>query len=88
MKTTKDNHAFRNSEWDPQAAEEMCRQVRHFKIPGGKNDRILTMGDLIDRTPKNLISNVMLEEKQFDTWNYGRIVLLGDGKCTVLFLIR
>lgn len=77
-KTSRDNDAFRNSEWGPEAAEEMCRLVRHFKVPGGKDGRILTMGDLIDRTPKELISKVMLEEKLFDTWNYGRTVLLGD----------
>ncbi|KAF9309489.1 hypothetical protein BG003_009704 [Podila horticola] len=36
------------------------------------------MGDLIDRTPKELISKVMLEEKLFETWFGGRVVLLGD----------
>lgn len=78
-KTTKDNDAFRNSEWGPEAAEAMCKQVRHFKIPGGKDGRVLTMGDLIDRTPKHLICKVMLEEKLFNTWYGGRTVLLGDG---------
>ncbi|KAF8996376.1 hypothetical protein BGZ52_011433, partial [Haplosporangium bisporale] len=33
-KTSRDNDAFRNSEWGPEAAEEMCRLVRHFKVPG------------------------------------------------------
>lgn len=36
------------------------------------------MGDLIDKTPKELISKVMLEEKLLDSW-YGRTALLGDG---------
>ncbi|KAF9307779.1 hypothetical protein BG003_000217 [Podila horticola] len=36
------------------------------------------MGDLIDKTPKHLISKVMLEEKIFSTWHGGRTVLLGD----------
>ncbi|KFH66085.1 hypothetical protein MVEG_08186 [Podila verticillata NRRL 6337] len=78
-KTSRDNDAFRNSEWGPEAAEEMCRLVRHFKVPGGKDGRILTMGDLIDRTPKELISKVMLEEKLFDTWNYGRTLSPAGG---------
>ncbi|KAG0330714.1 hypothetical protein BG000_011560 [Podila horticola] len=76
--TAKSNDSFRNSEWGPEAAEVMCKEVRHFKIPGGKDGEILTIGDLIDRTPKDLISKVMLEEKIFDTWYGGRTVLLGD----------
>ncbi|KAF9374045.1 hypothetical protein CPC16_001521, partial [Podila verticillata] len=75
--SSKENDSFRNSEWGPEAAETMCKQVRHFKIPGGKEE-ILTIGDLIDRTPKDLISKVMLEEKVFDTWYGMRTVLLGD----------
>lgn len=47
----------------------------------------MTMGDLIDRTPKELISKVMLEEKLFETWFGGRVVLLGDGM-SLLQLIR
>lgn len=77
--TSKSNDSFRNSEWGPEAAEIMCKEVRHFKVPGGKDGQILTIGDLIDRTPKDLISKVMLEEKIFDTWYGGRTVLLGDG---------
>lgn len=38
-----------------------------------------TMGDLIDDTPKDLISKVFIEEKMFKTWFHGRTVLLGDG---------
>ncbi|KAG0342026.1 hypothetical protein BG000_007219 [Podila horticola] len=75
--TSKHNDAFRNSEWGPEAADAMCNEIRRFKIPGGK-DGNLTMGDLIDKTPKHLISKVMLEEKVFSTWHGGRTVLLGD----------
>ena len=39
-----------------------------------------TMGDLIDATPKDKISRVMLEEKLFDSWYFDRTVLIGDGK--------
>lgn len=76
--SSKMNDAFRNSEWGPEAAEQMCKEIRDFAIPGG--DGNLTMADLIDNTPKHLISKVMLEEKVFDTWHYGRTVLLGDGE--------
>ncbi|KAG0362307.1 hypothetical protein BG005_006137 [Podila minutissima] len=75
---SKEHDSFRNSEWGPGAAETMCNEVRDFKVPGGKDGKVTTMGDLIDRTPKHLISKVMLEEKVFDTWYSGRTVLLGD----------
>ncbi|KAF9316722.1 hypothetical protein BG003_001633 [Podila horticola] len=74
--SAKDNDFFRNSEWGPETAETMCKEVRHLKIPGGNGT--LTMKDLIDRTPKHLISRAMLEEKVFSTWYHRRTVLLGD----------
>lgn len=52
---------------------------------------MLTIGDLIDVTPKEQINKVRLEEKIFETWHLGRIVLIGDGeffgkrRCGVLF---
>lgn len=58
----------------------MCKQVRDLKLPTDSEGRVWTIGDLIDRTPKNLISKVMLEEKVFDSWHGGRTVLLGDGR--------
>ncbi|KAF9180014.1 hypothetical protein BGZ51_006513 [Haplosporangium sp. Z 767] len=71
--TSRLNDSFRNTEWGPEAAEAMCAKVRDFAFPDG-----LSVGDLIDKTPKHLISKVMLEEKLFDTWHSGRTVLLGD----------
>ncbi|KAI9240078.1 MAG: hypothetical protein BYD32DRAFT_193624 [Podila humilis] len=56
----------------------MCKEVRHLKVPGGKDGKDWTIGDIIDLTPKELISKVMLEEKLFSTWYGGRTVLLGD----------
>ncbi|KAG0090463.1 hypothetical protein BGZ93_007368 [Podila epicladia] len=76
--TSKQHDSFRNSEWGPEAAEAMCKEVRDFKVPGGREGKVTTIGDLIDRTPKHLISKVMLEEKIFHTWFGGRTVLLGD----------
>ncbi|KAF9897833.1 hypothetical protein BX616_004910 [Lobosporangium transversale] len=73
--SSKSHDSFRNSEWGPEAANAMCKEVRGFPFPGGK-DNDMTIGDLIDNTP--LISKVMLEEKVFDTWYSGRTVLIGD----------
>ncbi|KAG0337910.1 hypothetical protein BG000_004805 [Podila horticola] len=74
--TSKQNDSFRNSEWGPEAAEQMCNDVQDFPILSG--DGTLTMKDLFERSPKHLISKVMLEEKIFRTWFSGRTVLLGD----------
>ncbi|KAF8955614.1 hypothetical protein BGZ46_002586, partial [Entomortierella lignicola] len=71
--------SFRNSEWGPEAAGTMCNEVRDFPIP-----RNLTVGFLIDNTPTELISKVMLEEKMFETWYEGRTCLLGDGAVTAI----
>ncbi|KAG9071656.1 hypothetical protein KI688_005869 [Linnemannia hyalina] len=76
--TSKDNDAFRNSEWGPEAAAAMCEQVKDFPIISG-GDKILTLQDLIDRSPKEFLSKAMLEEKVFKTWFDCRTVLIGDG---------
>ncbi|KAF9097002.1 hypothetical protein BGX23_010045 [Mortierella sp. AD031] len=65
-----------NTAWGPYAAQAMCDETRSFPIPIG--DGKITLGDLYDRTPKNLVSKVSLEEKVFKTWHHGRTVLLGD----------
>ncbi|KAG0001402.1 hypothetical protein BGZ80_001503 [Entomortierella chlamydospora] len=71
--TSKTNNIFRSSEWGPEAADVMCKEVRDYPVVRG-----MKMGDLIDATPKEVICKVMLEEKLFETWTYGRTVLLGD----------
>ncbi|KAK3842219.1 MAG: hypothetical protein J3R72DRAFT_490643 [Linnemannia gamsii] len=73
--------SFRTTDWGEGGADSMCKDVRDFPIPGG--DGTLTLGDLIDKTPKDQMAKVMLEEKVFDTWYYCRAVLLGD--CTFIF---
>ncbi|KAF9308745.1 hypothetical protein BG003_010679 [Podila horticola] len=78
QETSRDEDSHDYSEWGPGAAEAMCNQVRDFKVPGGKDGKQLTIGDLIDRTPKDHISKVTLEEKLYETWSSGRTVLLGD----------
>lgn len=67
-------------EWGPAAAEAMCNEVRHFRVPGGKDGKGLTLGDYFDKSPKEYIAKVMLEEIVFDTWYGGRTVLIGDGE--------
>ncbi|KAF9309234.1 hypothetical protein BG003_010008 [Podila horticola] len=76
--TSKQNDSFRCSEWGPEAAEALAREVRVFKLPGTRNGQPLTLGDYVDRTPRNLMAKVVLEEIVFDTWYSGRAVLLGD----------
>ncbi|KAH7056127.1 hypothetical protein BKA57DRAFT_531832 [Linnemannia elongata] len=76
-KTSKENDAFRSSEWGPEAAIAMCRKVKDFPVISG-GDKIMTLKDLMDRTPQNQVSKVMLEEKVFKTWYDCRTVLLGD----------
>jgi len=46
---------------------------------------MLTLGDYLDKTPRDLLTKVMLEEIVFDTWYGGRSVLLGDGMCVYVF---
>ncbi|KAF9190695.1 hypothetical protein BGZ51_008337 [Haplosporangium sp. Z 767] len=65
------------SDWGPDAAQAMCNEVRDFVMPSATKTS-KTMGDLIDLTPKELISKIVLEEKVFDTWHAGRTVLIGD----------
>ncbi|KAK3809181.1 MAG: hypothetical protein J3Q66DRAFT_391538 [Benniella sp.] len=67
-------NTFRNTEWGPEAAEAMCKEVRDLPVP--RNN--MTIGDLIDASPRELVSKVMLEEKLFDTWHAGRTCLIGD----------
>ncbi|KAF8954503.1 hypothetical protein BGZ52_000625, partial [Haplosporangium bisporale] len=76
--SSKRTDSFRNSEWGTEAAEALAREVRVFKVPGGKDGKVRTLGEYIDKTPYDLMSKVMLEEIVFDTWYGGRVVLLGD----------
>ncbi|KAF9922414.1 hypothetical protein FBU30_007450 [Linnemannia zychae] len=73
-----------NSEWGPNAAQAACDKTRQFAIPFGVGEK--TLGDLYDQTPKELISKVSLEEKVFETWFSGRIVLLRDDMTFTDFL--
>ncbi|KAG0085738.1 hypothetical protein BGZ92_008763 [Podila epicladia] len=70
--SSKRNDSFRNSEWGPEAAEALAREVRTFKVPGGKDGKVRTLGEYVDRTPRGQMSKIMLEEIVFETWHGGR----------------
>jgi hypothetical protein len=61
----------------------MIEQVRHLPIISG-GDKITTVGDLIDLTPREYVSKVVYEEKLFKTWHHLRTVLIGDGSVLIL----
>jgi hypothetical protein len=70
------NHLRKNStEWGPEATESMIKEIHEFPIKMGG-----VLGDIIDSTPVDGISNVLLEEKLFEQWSHGGIVLIGDVK--------
>ncbi|KAG0059874.1 hypothetical protein BGZ89_012730 [Linnemannia elongata] len=74
----KNNNPTVDQEWGPEAAEAMCNEVRQFPVMSGNEANPWTLGDLINQTPKDLISKVKLEEIVFETWFGGRTVLMGD----------
>lgn len=76
-----------NLEWTPETTETLLNTIRNYPNSFGGEGAVL--GDILDSTPKDFVSKVMLEEKLFDTWYDGNIVLIGDGELTVdLFLYR
>ncbi|KAF9285623.1 hypothetical protein BGZ88_009465 [Linnemannia elongata] len=66
-----------NLEWRPEATESLVNTIRNYPIAFGGEGAVL--GDILDVTPKDVRSKVMLEEKLFETWYDGNIVLIGDG---------
>ncbi|KAG0324332.1 hypothetical protein BG004_003495, partial [Podila humilis] len=67
-------------DWCPETVVEICEDVRNFKCPYGGS-----VMDLIEATPKGLVSKVLLEEKMYRTWYNGRVVLIGDGNIVPFF---
>ncbi|KAF8928859.1 hypothetical protein BGZ47_001400 [Haplosporangium gracile] len=62
-----------SSDWSANAAKEMCDLVKDMPCPLGG-----VVGDIIDKTPKEQITKVILEDKFYHNWYHGRTVLLGD----------
>ncbi|KAF9431015.1 hypothetical protein BGZ94_000482 [Podila epigama] len=76
--TYKDNDTFSTTEWGPECAEALAKEVREFKLPGLRNGQPRTLGDYVDRTKLANMSKVLLEEIVFETWYGGCAVLIGD----------
>ncbi|KAG0055385.1 hypothetical protein BGZ83_008777 [Gryganskiella cystojenkinii] len=75
--TSKEHDSSRDTNWGSEAVIAMSKEVRAFSAPVG-DGKTSTVGDLIDWTPTDLTSKVVLEEKVFKTWYSGRTVLIGD----------
>ncbi|KAF9427025.1 hypothetical protein BGZ76_002500 [Entomortierella beljakovae] len=76
--TTSDDRASKNSEWGPEGNESMIKEIYDFPTLSGP------LGDFIEKTPRERISKVFLEEKMFQTWYHGRVVLIGDAAHKIL----
>ncbi|KAI8605425.1 hypothetical protein EDD21DRAFT_363517 [Dissophora ornata] len=70
--TTTEDREFKNTEWGPEGNEAMIKEIYNFPTTYGP------LGQFIDATPRERISKVYLEEKMFETWHHGRVVLIGD----------
>ncbi|KAG0225389.1 hypothetical protein BGW42_004459 [Actinomortierella wolfii] len=62
--------------WGPESPSEILAEAHKFKCPYSSAGSAL---DLIAATPRDRISKVLLEEKMFESWYSGRVVLIGDG---------
>lgn len=71
---------FRQSEFGPEAVDAVCGLIQDLKTPFGD-----TLGDLIGQSQRDNITKVMIEEKHYKTWFYGRTALIGEGKRVTCF---
>ncbi|KAI8594335.1 hypothetical protein EDD21DRAFT_94666 [Dissophora ornata] len=69
----KEQQSLENSEFSASDTEPLAKVFRDMLCPHGG-----TMGDLVDSTPQDIMSKLYIEEKLYDSWYYGRTVLLGD----------
>ncbi|KAG0248829.1 hypothetical protein BG011_009869 [Mortierella polycephala] len=63
---------FRTTEWSVESNQHALDEIKHLKTPYG------TMGDLIDATPNDRITSILLEDRLYETWTHGRVALIGD----------
>ncbi|KAF9095633.1 hypothetical protein BGX27_001246 [Mortierella sp. AM989] len=68
-----DDANFKQSEFGPEAIDAACSLIQDLPIPGGS-----TIADLVEHTKREYITKVMVEEKHYTTWHYGRTVLIGE----------
>ncbi|KAG0377071.1 hypothetical protein BGX24_006752 [Mortierella sp. AD032] len=70
-----DNTSFKQSEFGPEVVDATCGLIQDLEIPYGG-----TMADLIECTERDHITKVMIDEKHYKTWHYGRAALIGEGQ--------
>ncbi|KAF9542813.1 hypothetical protein EC957_001533 [Mortierella hygrophila] len=70
-----DNTNFKQSEFGPEAVDAVCGLIQDLELPWGG-----TLADLIECTQRDHMTKIMVEEKQFKTWHYGRVALIGEGQ--------
>ncbi|GJJ78424.1 hypothetical protein EMPS_10783 [Entomortierella parvispora] len=68
-----ESESFRVSDWDADAIKVDSELWQHCMTDLGAS-----IGDLINLTPPQAVTKVMLEERLFETWFYCRTVLIGD----------
>ncbi|KAG9068152.1 hypothetical protein KI688_011747 [Linnemannia hyalina] len=68
-----DNTNFKQSEFGPEAVDAVCGLIQDLELPWGG-----TLADLIECTQRDHMTKIMVEEKQFKTWHYGRVALIGE----------
>ncbi|KAK5827459.1 hypothetical protein F5H01DRAFT_97361 [Linnemannia elongata] len=64
---------FMVSQFGQEEAERTCLLIKDLKIPFGG-----TLADLIKNTSRECITKILVEEKHYKTWHYGRTVLMGE----------
>lgn len=70
-----DNTNFKQSEFGPEAVDAVCGLIQDLELPWGG-----TLADLIECTQRDHMTKIMVEEKLFKTWHYGRVALIGEGE--------
>ncbi|KAF8977859.1 hypothetical protein BGZ46_007059 [Entomortierella lignicola] len=64
---------FKQSGFGPEAIDAACAIIQDLPVPSGG-----TIADVIQCTKRDFITKVMVEEKHYKTWYYGRTVLVGE----------
>ncbi|KAF9965472.1 hypothetical protein BGZ70_004809 [Mortierella alpina] len=73
LTTHRTEENFMVSGFGPEEAEKTCQMIKHLQIPYGG-----TLERLIQNTARNNINKILVEEKYYKTWYYGRTVLIGE----------
>ncbi|KAF9284809.1 hypothetical protein BGZ68_004391 [Mortierella alpina] len=73
LTTNRTEENFMVSGFGPEEAEKTCQMIKHLQIPYGG-----TLERLIQNTARNNINKILVEEKYYKTWYYGRTVLIGE----------